>query len=97
MPPKKQPYSKLSPSAKYYRNNPNARKVKKKKDKEVNSRPEQRKKRVELQSKRRAAIKKGVNTSKTDYDHAKGRRVSVSANRGRKEKSRLKGSKRTKK
>ena len=84
MPPKKKPYNKLSKSGKYFRDNPEARKKKDANSKKVNSRPEQRKKRVELQQKRREAIKRGVDTSKSDYDHAKGKRVSVKANRGRK-------------
>lgn len=84
MPPKKKPYSELSDSAKYFRNNPKARKRKNAISKKVNERPEQRKKRSELQAKRRAAKKRGVDTSKSDYDHAAGRRVSVKKNRGRK-------------
>jgi len=94
MPPKKKKYSELSKTAKYYRNNPEARKKKAKTDTKINSRPEQRRKRRELEKKRQEARRKGVDTSKSDYDHAVGRRVAVSTNRGRKEKSRLKGSKR---
>jgi hypothetical protein len=48
MAPQKQPRSKLGKTAKYYRDNPEARVVKKAKDTEVNKRPEQRKKRSEL-------------------------------------------------
>jgi len=83
MPPKKKPYSQLSASAKYYRKNKKARDKKKKTDTKINARPEQRKKRSELQKKRREAIKRGISTSTTDYDHAVGRRVSVKTNRGR--------------
>lgn len=83
MPPKKIAYSKLSKSGKYFRNNPEARKKKNANSKKVNSRPEQKRKRVELQSKRREAIKKGIDTSKSDYDHAVGKRVSIKKNRGR--------------
>lgn len=82
--PKKKPYSQLSKSGKYFRDNPKARKKKNALSKKINERPEQRKKRVELQAKRRAAKKRGVDTSKSDYDHASGRRVSIKANRGRK-------------
>ena len=53
---------------------------------------EQRRKRKELERIRQEAIRKGIDTSKSDYDHAVGKRVAVSTNRGRKEKSRLKGS-----
>lgn len=42
-----------SKSAVYYQNNPDARKVKAKKDREINARPEQRKKRSELVQARR--------------------------------------------
>lgn len=90
----KKKYSELSKTAKYYRNNPEARKKKAQTDKKINSRADQKRKRRELEKRRQAAIKKGVDTSKSDYDHAVGRRVAVSANRGRAEKSRLKGSKR---
>lgn len=44
----KKDYSKLSRSAKYYRDNPEARGKKAETDKEINSRPEQRSKRSEL-------------------------------------------------
>lgn len=75
---------KLSRSALYYRKNKRAREAKALKDKEINARPEQRAKRSELEKKRREAKKRGVDTSKSDYDHAVGRRVSVKTNRGRK-------------
>lgn len=83
MAPKKQPYSSLSESAKYFRKNKKARDNKKKYDTNFGKKKEQRKKRVELQAKRRAAKKRGVDTSKSDYDHSVGRRVSVKKNRGR--------------
>lgn len=84
MPPKKKPYSQLSASAKYYRKNPKARKKKAKTDKEINSRPEQKKKRSESGSKRYAAKKAGKDIRNKDYDHATGRFVSSKTNRGRK-------------
>lgn len=80
----KKPYSKLSRSAKYYRDNPKARKKKAKKDKEINARASQRKKRSELVKKNRQADKRGVNRNGKDYDHATGRYTSVRSNRGRK-------------
>lgn len=70
-------------STEYYRQNKVARIKKAKKDKEINARPEQKKKRRELEKKRVAARKRGVDTSKSDYDHSVGRRVSKSVNRGR--------------
>lgn len=74
----------LSKSAKYYRENPQARKVKAKKDKEINARPEQRKKRSELTQKNREADKKGIDRKGKDFDHATNRYVKSSVNRGRK-------------
>jgi hypothetical protein len=56
-----------------------ARKVKSKKDKEINSRPEQKAKRAELGRKR---YKKGGIKGK-DYDHAVGKFVDPKVNRGR--------------
>ncbi len=94
MPPKKKAYSKLSKSAKYYRNNPGARKKKAATDKGINSRPEQKKKRRESGRKRTAAKKSGKNIKGKDYDHKQNRFISSKANRGQKEKSRVKGSKR---
>lgn len=40
------------------------------------------KKKAENQRKRRAALKKGVDLTGKDYDHTKGKFVSVKANRG---------------
>ena len=57
MAPQKQPRSKLGRTAKFYRDNPRARAVKKIKDTEVNKRAPQRKKRSELSTKR-AQLKK---------------------------------------
>jgi hypothetical protein len=84
MPPKKKSRSELSDSAKYYRDNPAARKKKAATDKEVNSRPEQKKKRAESGRKRYAAKKSGKDVSRKDYDHATDRFVDSSTNRGRK-------------
>ena len=85
----------LSKSAKYYRDNPEARKKKAAYDKKFNQKPAQRKKRSELTKKNREADKRGVDRRGKDYDHAVGRYVSVKTNRGRNEKSRRKGSKRS--
>jgi len=84
MPPKKKPYSKLSKSAKYYRDNPKARKKKAKTDKKVNSRSEQKKKRRESGRARTAAKKRGKDIRGLDYDHAVKKFVKSSKNRGRK-------------
>ena len=94
MPPKKKPYSKLGKTAKYYRKNPKARKVKAAKDKEINSRKEQRQKRSKLRTIRRKAKAAGKNIEGKDFDHKQGKFISSSKNRGQAEKSRLKGSKR---
>ena len=40
------------------------------------------KKKAENQRKRRAAVKKGIDLTGKDYDHTKGKFVSVKANRG---------------
>lgn len=74
---------KLSRSAKYYRDNPEARKKKGKTDKKINARPEQKKKRAESNAKRRKAKKRGQNVTGRDYDHATNRFVKSSTNRGR--------------
>ena len=84
MAPKKKPYSKLSKSAKHYRDNKASRDKKKKKDTEVNKRKNQIKKRVECNTARRKAKKLGKDIRGKDYDHAVGRFVSSSKNRGRK-------------
>jgi hypothetical protein len=97
MPPKRKAYSKLSKSAKFYRDNPGARKKKAATDKKINSRSAQKKKRAESGRKRTAAKKKGQNIRGKDYDHKQGKFISSKANRGQAEKSRVKGSKRKKK
>ncbi len=84
MPPKKKPYSQLSDSAKYYRDNPKARKKKAKTDKKINERPAQVKKRTESNKARARAKKQGKNIEGKDYDHATGRFETVKKNRGRK-------------
>lgn len=84
MPPKKKPYSQLSKSGKWYRDNPKGRKKKAATDKKINARPEQRKKRAEANAGRAAAKKRGVNVKNKDFDHGSGRMISSSKNRGKK-------------
>lgn len=83
-----------SKSAKYYRDNPEARKKKAATDKKINARPEQKAKRAELGRKRYADKKKGKDIDGKDYDHKQKKYMSPSKNRGQAEKSRVKGSKR---
>jgi len=80
------PYSKLSRSGKYYRDNKKARRKKAKTDKKVNARPEQKKKRRELGKIRRKAKKAGKNIKGKDASHTRSgiRFVSPSKNRGSK-------------
>lgn len=87
----------LSKTAKHYRKNKASKAKKDAYNKEFNKKKEQRKKRSELKKKNREADKRGVNRKGKDYDHAVGKYVNSSTNRGRAEKSRLKGSKRKKK
>lgn len=73
----------ISKSAKYYKDNPAARKKKAATDKKINSRPEQVKKRVESNQKVRERKKSGKSTKGLDYDHATNKFVKTSTNRGR--------------
>jgi hypothetical protein len=82
-------------TAKYYANNPDARKKRLDYQREYNKQDREVKKRVELNKINRDADKRGVDRRGKDYDHAVGRYVKSSVNRGRPEKSRLKGSKRS--
>ena len=84
MAPKRKPLSECGPSAIFYRKNKAARKKKAATDKKVNSRPEQRRKRVELVQERR---KRGIyGKGGNDIAHTKNglRSKSVKANRGSK-------------
>jgi hypothetical protein len=74
----------------HYDSNPESKKKKAKYDKEFNKKPEQRAKRSELTTRNRKADEKGVDRNGKDFDHAVGKYVKSSVNRGRKEKSRLK-------
>lgn len=73
-----------SKSAKYYAKNPAARKKKAATDKKINARPSQVKKRVEANKARRKAKAAGKNIKGKDFDHAVGKFVKSSTNRGRK-------------
>lgn len=84
MAPRKKKKSQLKRTARYYRDNPKARKKKAATDKKVNARKEQIKKRTESNKKRREAKKKGKDIKGKDYDHKTNRFVKSSTNRGRK-------------
>jgi len=86
MPPKKIPYSKLSKSAKWYRDNPQGRKDKAKDDTKINERPSQIKKRTEANAKRAKAKKAGKNIKGKDASHTKNGMVfkPMATNRGSK-------------
>lgn len=76
-------------SKEYYDANPESKRKKQAYQKEYNKKPEQRKKRSELVKQNRDAQKNGrgkVGDGK-DYDHAVGRMVDASKNRGRNSKS----------
>ena len=90
-------YKGKSKSARNYAKNKKSRDKKKKYDTKYHSSPARKKYRRDLEKRRRAAKKRGADTANTDYDHAVGKRVPKSTNRGRKEKSRKKGYKRKKK
>ena len=89
----------MGKSTAFYKNATKAQIAKKRaKDKEINSRPEQRKKRAELNKANRKRKTYG-NGDKIDLHHKKGGGLiseHQSKNRCRSEKSRLKGSKRMK-
>lgn len=87
----------MSRSTSFYRKSAKGRKVKAKYQKKYNSTKAERNNRSELGKIRRKAKKAGKNIEGLDYDHSTGRFEKPSVNRGRKEKSRLKGSKRKKK
>lgn len=76
----------LSKSAKYYRENPEARKKKAATDKKINARPEQVKKRVEANAARRKAKAAGKDVRGKDASHTKNGIVfkKSSVNRGSK-------------
>jgi len=86
MAPPKKKRSELGKTAKKYRDNPELLKKKRETDKKINARPEQRKKRSELSTKRKELKKKGVNLEGKDISHTKnGTRLKDSSrNRGSK-------------
>lgn len=84
MAPKRKKYSELSDSAKYFRNNPDARKVKDKISKKVNARKEQRQKRSELTQARRDRGIEGKGGKDLSHTSRGLVRKSVKANRGSK-------------
>ena len=86
----------LGRTARHYKKNPKSRAKKAAYDKEYNKKPSAVKKRVEANRARRKAKSAGKKIKGLDYDHATGRFVKPSVNRGRAEKSRLVGSKRRK-
>ena len=61
---------------------PTAARMKAIRDKKAAMTPARRRKKAENQRKRRAAKKAGKNIQGKDYDHSKGKFVSVKANRG---------------
>lgn len=71
MAPQKHARSSLGKTAKYYRDNPEARKKKAITDTKINKRKDQVKKRNELAKKRRALKKKWVNMKWKDIAHTK--------------------------
>tara|TARA_Y100000758_G_C15927921_1_gene377596 strand:+ start:467 stop:727 length:261 start_codon:yes stop_codon:yes gene_type:complete len=74
----------LGKTATFYKKNKESRDKKAKYDKKFNKLKSQIKKRVELAKIRRRAKKNGKNIDGKDYDHAVGRFVNSSTNRGRK-------------
>jgi hypothetical protein len=83
-----------SKSAKYYNSNPAAKAKKDSYNKDYQKKPSAVKKRVEANRANRKAGTAG-NGDGRDYDHSVRKMVPASVNRGRNEKSRLKGSKRS--
>lgn len=85
----------MKKTAKYYKDNDDARKKKNEYQKKFNKKPEQVKKRVELNKHNREKGTYG-NGDGMDASHMKGTIVfeKASRNRARREKSRMKGSKR---
>lgn len=83
-------------STAFYKKSAKGRKVKAEYQKKFNAQEEQLAKRRELGKRRYKDKKKGKKIDGLDYDHATQTYEKPSVNRGRKEKSRLKGSKRKK-
>lgn len=83
-----------SKTASYYKSNPAAKAKKDSYNKEYQKKPSAVKKRVEANRANRKAGTYG-NGDGRDYDHSVRKMVPASVNRGRNEKSRVKGSKRS--
>lgn len=83
-----------SKSAKYYDSHPAAKAKKTAYNKEFQKKPSAVQKRVEANRANRKAGTYGNGDGK-DFDHRTGKMIKASVNRGAKEKSRLKGSKRS--
>ncbi len=81
----------MKKTAKYYQDNPKAKAKKDKYNSEYQKKPSAVKKRVEAN---KANRKSGTVGDGLDYDHSVKKMVPASTNRGRAEKSRVKGSKR---
>jgi hypothetical protein len=94
MAPPKKKIKDLSASAKYYRDNPAARRTKAATDKKVNARPEQKKKRSEAGSARYAAKKNGKNVTGKDASHTSRGIVFKDSSKNRGSKSDSNGDKR---
>lgn len=76
----------MKKSAKHYASNPASKAKKAAYDKKYNAKPEQRKKRAGLVKKNRDAGTYGNGDGK-DYDHAVGKMIKASVNRGRNSKN----------
>lgn len=72
-----------SRTAQFYATHPESREKKQRYDAALNKKKAQVKKRVESNQKRAEAKKKGIDIRGKDYDHAVGRFVKSSVNRGR--------------
>jgi len=73
----------ISKSAKYFRDNPEARKKKQAATAKLNKKPSAVKKRVEANAARRKAKAAGKNITGKQYDHAVGKFVPAKTNMGR--------------
>lgn len=71
-------------STEYYQTHPEARKKHVATSKKINQRSDQKKRRAELNLIRKKAKAKGIKIEGKDYDHAVGKFIKSSINRGRK-------------
>jgi hypothetical protein len=91
---KRLPYHKLSKTGKHYRDNPKSAAKRNKASVKRGKTQEGKAYRAKHKRMRNAAEKKGLNIKGKDIEKSTGKPVSIKVNRGRLEKSRLKGSKR---